>query len=73
MLSDGPPSIVAALSGLLVGYLYETDGYGFQNWRLPRFIEVTFSIILVLYSIILYIVSLLYLLFLYFNAILVYI
>lgn len=48
MLSDGIPSIVAAASGLLAGYLYETDGYGLQNWRLPRPVEVSASFLLIL-------------------------
>jgi hypothetical protein len=40
MVSDGVPSIAAASTGLLAGYLYETDGFGLQSWRLPGFIEV---------------------------------
>lgn len=43
MFSDGVPSIAAASTGLLAGYLYETDGFGLQSWRLPRFIEVSSS------------------------------
>lgn len=40
LLSDGLSSILAGLSGIVAGYLYETDGYGFQNFRLPRSVEV---------------------------------
>lgn len=40
LFSDGVPSVVSALSGLLAGYLYQSDTYGFQNFRLPGIIEV---------------------------------
>ena len=40
ILSDGVPSMVSASAGWLAGYTYEKDGYGMQNWRLPRVIEV---------------------------------
>ena len=40
LFSDGVPSVVSGLSGMLAGYLYETDGFGLQSFRLPRFVEV---------------------------------
>eukprot|EP00600_Ochromonadales_sp_CCMP1393_P006752 CAMPEP_0174967186 /NCGR_PEP_ID=MMETSP0004_2-20121128/7445_1 /TAXON_ID=420556 /ORGANISM="Ochromonas sp., Strain CCMP1393" /LENGTH=212 /DNA_ID=CAMNT_0016216293 /DNA_START=321 /DNA_END=959 /DNA_ORIENTATION=- len=42
-ISDGIPSIAAALPGITAGYLYETDGYGIQSWRLPSAVEYVFS------------------------------
>lgn len=33
--------MVAAFSGLLAGFLYDRDGYGIQNYRLPQRVEVT--------------------------------
>ena len=41
LLSDGIASIVAALSGLLAGYLYDQDGYGIQSYRLPARLVVS--------------------------------
>jgi hypothetical protein len=41
LLSDGVASFAAALSGLTAAYLYESDGYGLQNFRLPSVVEVT--------------------------------
>ena len=35
MFSDGLHSIVPALAGLLSGYLYDKNGFGIQNYRLP--------------------------------------
>jgi len=43
LFSDGVPSVVSALSGLLAGYLYQSDTYGFQGFRLPGVIEVRIS------------------------------
>lgn len=40
LLSDGVPSVVSGLSGLLAGYIYQHDAYGFQNLRLPAIVEV---------------------------------
>eukprot|EP01038_Epipyxis_sp_PR26KG_P016494 gene16494-22514_t len=45
LLSDGVESIAAALSGFVAGYIYDTDGYGLQNFRLPRRIENFFAVI----------------------------
>jgi hypothetical protein len=39
-LSDGADSILTALIGLFVGWLYLRDRAGIQNIRLPRQIEV---------------------------------
>jgi len=45
ILSDGVPSMVSASAGWLAGYTYEKDGYGMQNWRLPRVLERVFEVI----------------------------
>ncbi len=44
ILCDGLPSIVAAATGLMAGYLYDRDGYGLQNFRLPQRVEVIVAI-----------------------------
>eukprot|EP01034_Spumella_vulgaris_P022804 gene22804-28969_t len=43
ILCDGAPSVVAASSGLLAGYLHDRDGYGIQNYRLPQRVESMFG------------------------------
>lgn len=43
ILCDGLPSVVAAFSGLLAGFLYDRDGYGIQNYRLPQRVEVSLN------------------------------
>jgi len=40
MFSDGVPSVAAAVPGLMAGCLYEMDGFGFQEYRIPAQIEV---------------------------------
>jgi len=43
LISDGLESFVAGLSGLIIGYLYLNNILDFQRFRLPQFIENSFS------------------------------
>lgn len=40
LLSQGIQSFTVGLCGLVSGYIYDRDGFGFQSYRLPKFIEV---------------------------------